>query len=258
MRISLIDADSIVYIVSWNHKDSEEMFVLNAVDSIVEKVLSKTKADAYAGFLSCQKASGYRNSLYKFAPYKGHRGTKPAWVLQWEGTIRAHLKEKWGFREAETLEADDWMGCYPKYHAGEFVFCSPDKDIRQLPGLHFNYKQMESEVFTVSPEEALNNWAMLMLCGDAVDNIKGIPGMGVVKAEKLLKTSLDQFDTICMVSKAYVTAFGEYYGPEIYNQTSAAVRLDFLFETCEEKIREIMCGYTPTPVPLTDLDLPNL
>ena len=85
------------------------------------------------------------------------------------------------------LEADDCLGIlltHPKLITGEKVCVSNDKDMKSLPGKHAHLS--DRTVFEVSQEDA-DYWHMYQtLIGDSTDNYAGCPGVGPVKAEKIL------------------------------------------------------------------------
>lgn len=250
-RIALIDADSIVYIVAWHHKDSEEFFVLSAVDSLVRDILKNSEATRYLGFLS--SPTNFRNSVYKYAVYKGNRPPKPEWVVQWESTIKLHLSTVWGFHTVTDLEADDCLSLYAysrsKITGPGPVLCSPDKDIRNIPGLHYDYKTQERGVFSVSPEEASRSYYIQLLTGDTTDNIKGLPGIGPDKAEKLLPKGMDWLDMDVVVSGQYRKAFGDYYGPIILKETESVVGLMSFAHPCFKEDYYVVGRFEPLPAP---------
>lgn len=88
----------------------------------------------------------------------------------------------------------------------EIIISSPDKDILcSVPGNHFNYSYRIKSESKIKPKEELTDedvekgyWIdtsrdesvvfknTQMLTGDSADNISGIPGIGPVKAKKLL------------------------------------------------------------------------
>ena len=90
--------------------------------------------------------------------------------------------------EQEGLEADDLIGI--EVTSGKhdnFILCSPDKDMEQFPVRIWNNRQE----FTQSPEKAaLKRW-MQALTGDQTDGYGGCPGVGPVKAEKILSKVKD-------------------------------------------------------------------
>jgi len=105
----------------------------------------------------------------------------------------------WASLQKEGAEADDWIGTYAKRAeaAGwKVVIASSDKDFQQLVndqvGL-FNPNDKTEKIWGaadveakigVSPSQVVD-W--LALVGDAVDNIPGVPGVGVKTATDLLK-----------------------------------------------------------------------
>lgn len=224
-RLSLIDADSIVYIVAYNHQDDFEEMVLQSCDSVVDSILTKTQADYYIGFFSGK--NNFRDTVYKYAKYKGTRPPKPEWFVKWERTIKDYLITKWGFYVTDGFEADDALSIGYSTWNNEYtlIFCSPDKDIKQIPGLHFDYRKMDSEIFTITPEQASYNYYLQLLTGDADDNVVGIPGLGPVKAAKVLEDCIDGMDRYYAVRKKYLQTFGEYYGEIILEETQAALKL---------------------------------
>jgi 5'-3' exonuclease len=115
------------------------------------------------------------------------------------------------------LEADDIVGYLAyKPEFGECIICSPDKDLKQIPGTLYDYKK--GEMMIITPEAAEDHFKMQMLCGDATDNIKGVPGLGPVKARAKLSEGKSVYDL-------YVDYFGTHYGAIIYAETLATVQV---------------------------------
>lgn len=228
--IALIDADSICYIIGWKYKDTDNSKMVElAADELISYILSNTKATHYLGVLSNSKT--FRNDVYKYAPYKGTRPDKPEWYLKWEPTIKERMVSKWSFIDLKKLnirlEADDLV-CFFAHRLSEekkeWVICSPDKDMKQVAGLHFDYKQSSPRVECVDKNQASLNFWMQMLTGDSVDNIKGIPKVGEVKATALLKDS-EENRREHIVMEEYVKYFGEYYGQVIFDETKSTVEM---------------------------------
>ena len=255
-RLALIDADSIVYIVAWHHKDSEEFFVVQAVDSIVTEILRKTDATHYLGSFTAD--THFRYTVYKYADYKGHRGEKPEWVGKWEVFIKNYLMEQWGFVMPINCEADDVLSGYPYVmeEPMEVVYCSPDKDLRQLQGMHFDYKNMDGSIETVLEDQADYNLCLQLLMGDSTDNIKGLPGMGEVKAKKLLGECTDWMDRHVKVEEQYTRHFGSYYGPIIFDETVQTVML--LNPAHKQWDPKLLSGFVPRLVPGINEDLQEI
>ena len=92
----------------------------------------------------------------------------------------------------DELEADDSMGILATMHPDECMICSPDKDMRQIPGQLFDMK----DVMRVSPEEGRNWHYIQTLAGDQTDGYSGVPGIGVKRATKLLDKEGYKWETI--------------------------------------------------------------
>lgn len=68
----------------------------------------------------------------------------------------------------------------------ERVIVSRDKDLLTVPGLH---GRANGEIRRVEPEQAALAHLSLALTGDAADGYKGCPGIGPVKASRLLQNA---------------------------------------------------------------------
>jgi 5'-3' exonuclease len=81
------------------------------------------------------------------------------------------------------LEADDIMGILATKPGGATrIIVSQDKDMKTIPATVWNGK----DLLHVSEAEADYNHLYQTLIGDSVDGFKGCPGVGPVKAEKIL------------------------------------------------------------------------
>ena len=97
---------------------------------------------------------------------------------------------------ADGCEADDLCGIYSNVCLKEGklpIICHIDKDLNQIPGLHYNYRHKHEHKYKVSCEDAYHMMLRQCLSGDRTDNIKGIPGIGEVKGNAILE-GLDHKD----------------------------------------------------------------
>ncbi len=224
----LIDADGLVYVIAWNHREHDDVVeVKNTCDDFIRTILATVQATSYIGSFSSKE--NFRHRGYLYAPYKGLRPEKPEWFTRWEPVIKDHYCDRWGFLVPEDLEADDIIAAAAEVFRSESrpcVVCSPDKDLRQISGYHFDYKKQEFGIVRVEADEAVLNMARQLLTGDTSDNIKGVTGMGPVKADKFLKTIENPEIMLYHAIKGqYRKAFGEKYGEEIYQQTFNSIQL---------------------------------
>lgn len=121
--------------------------------------------------------------------YKGHRNRKKPCgyrrVINW-------LKEQYYCIEIDGLEADDALGIHATFYQGN-VICSPDKDMRQIPGQLFD---LSNEIVTITKEEG-DRWHLIQtMAGDQTDGYPGIPGIGIKRAEALLEQNGATWETV--------------------------------------------------------------
>ena len=245
LNVMVIDGDAIPFMIGWHHREHQDKsIVYEALDLWFRDLMLLTNSPHYCGVLAPEHGSCFRYKTYRFKPYKGNRKSaddgSDDWIKFWEPVIREYLVEKYKFSYApKGLETDDvlsylgWMYHEGPKNLGSFVIASPDKDLKQVPGIHLDYRKVGDEACTlveVDFKTATYNLCMQLLCGDTTDNIAGIPGMGPVKAAKLLtEAAVDAMfpETMWMnaVKVKYNDYFGDFYGPIIYNETLSAVML---------------------------------
>jgi DNA polymerase-1 len=145
--------------------------------------------------------SGPRNFRYSVLPsYKWNRKKTPKPLLM--GDIKDFLRENYDCLEQDKLEGDDLMGIISTANKGKYIICSIDKDMKQIPGKHYNWNFCKKSV--VTKEDADWMFYMQVLMGDPGDGYTGIPGIGQVKAAKILLANPENlWDAIV---DAYATA----------------------------------------------------
>lgn len=174
---ALIDGDIVVYRAAFSAKDDETWIALSRADKIIQDILEDTNADTYSVFLT-----GSGNFRRELTPtYKANRpDERPA---HWE-SVREFLVTHHKAMMCNGFEADDQMGVEQDKVGMSTVICSIDKDLKQIPGRHYNFVKKEAVV--VSPDEGKKFLYLQSLIGDKSDNIIGVQGIGPVKAEKAL------------------------------------------------------------------------
>ena len=179
MALALIDADTIYFRAAYKKNKDQ---IKRAIDEQMRKI---DGVHFWDGMHVAVKGFGnYRKDLYP--QYKANRKRdeelKPYLAIGWE-----HMKEKWNAIEAHGMEADDLVSIWA-YEAREdeqaFVICGIDKDLKQIPGEHYNYHKDTWEF--IDDDTANLNLMLQCLTGDTGDNIPGIKGIGPKKAEKIL------------------------------------------------------------------------
>jgi len=122
------------------------------------------------------------NFRYQVDPtYKsGRKGTRKPMCY---AVVREMCDEHYNTLIMPGLEADDIMGILAtKPGSAERIIVSQDKDMKTIPSTIWDGK----DVVHVSEAWADYNHLYQTLIGDATDSVKGCPGVGPVKAEKLL------------------------------------------------------------------------
>ena len=180
--LTFIDADSIYFRAAYKLKKNE---VRKVIDDIMRDIEGQTfMAD-------CQVAVKGRGNFRKilYPAYKGNRNR------DYEPALRdalnyghEYMVEKYGAITADGMEADDLVSIWA-YEAREmeipYTIAGIDKDLKQIPGNHYNFGKREHEFI----DDDMGNYLLMLQCltGDSGDNIPGIKGIGPKKAEGILK-----------------------------------------------------------------------
>ena len=187
---ALIDADIVAYRCAATCEEENESFIaLSRCNDLVERIIDAVGADTYSLFLS-----GGDNFRKKIDPaYKANRDDKPR--PKWLQGCREFLVKEWQAKVTDGIEADDALGIAQRE---DTFICSIDKDLLQIPGMHYNFVKDE-EYYITEPVGLYNFWTQ-MIVGDTSDNIKGVKGLGPKKAAKILdpivEEDLDELDKV--------------------------------------------------------------
>ena len=159
------------------------------------KLLRDSDADAVAVIFD-KSSKSFRNEIY--GEYKAHRPEPPEDLIPQFAAIREATK---AFNlpciEMEGYEADDLIATYArqaKEAGADVTIVSSDKDLMQLVdgGIAMLDPMKDKaigpdqvmEKFGVPPEKVVDVQA---LAGDSVDNVPGVPGIGIKTAAQLIE-----------------------------------------------------------------------
>lgn len=188
-KLLLIDGDQFVFTAAvaieqetrWDDSNhvlyaSPELAWVN-FESMLKRIFERFETDDHV--LTFSSPDNFRYSVDP--TYKSSRkGTRKPMCYT---IIREMCDEHYSTLVMPGLEADDIMGILAtKPGTSERIIVSQDKDMKTIPSTIWNGK----DVLQVSEEEADYNHLYQTLIGDATDSVKGCPGVGPVKAEKLL------------------------------------------------------------------------
>lgn len=197
-QIVLVDGDVFVYRAAWACNTDPTNEALDVLEGILAAAV-----EAVLGYYDKKKVkvflTGKGNFRYKYlSDYKGNRTDPPKPVHI--ADLRQRLIDKHDAIVSEDEEADDLIGINATSYANrgyEVTVVSIDKDMLQIPCWHFN--PVKEEWSKVSYVEGLRSFYKQLLTGDRVDNIKGVDGIGPVKAGQAidnLTTETEMLDTV--------------------------------------------------------------
>jgi 5'-3' exonuclease len=180
----LIDADYIVYKccaaneteIDWGDEVITVTSRFSDAYSMVERELLKIATDLGCFDDSILFFTDSVNFRKRIDPaYKGHRNRKKPCGYR---RVINKLKEDYQVVVMPELEADDALGIYATKEPGHII-CSPDKDMRQIPG---DLYDLSDGVITITKEEG-DRWHYIQtLAGDQTDGYSGVPGFGIKRA----------------------------------------------------------------------------
>jgi DNA polymerase I len=164
--------------------------------NMLDKHRRETDADRMAVIFDAAGAS-FRNRIYD--QYKANRREMPDDLIpQLEHVRRAADAFDICRIEMEGFEADDLIATYARQAVGagaKVTILSSDKDLMQLVSDKVTMKDPMTErligdaevreKFGVGPDKVIDVQA---LCGDSIDNVPGVPGIGVKTAAELINT----------------------------------------------------------------------
>ena len=198
MRL-LIDADVLVYELAHSEQQTYRIPITNEVgeldyyfmnvgrekqallhlDRRISEMLDVLGADSYKMFLSYPGPT-FRHEV--LTTYKSNRVPKQKPLLYHR--LREVFLEQYDAMMVKGLEGDDLLGL--EYQAGTDVICTVDKDLRTVPGTHYNWQKPEDGTEDLAPSQAYYNFLLQAFMGDRTDGYMGCPNVGEKTAPKKL------------------------------------------------------------------------
>jgi len=201
---ALIDADYTVYKscagaeedIDWGDDVITVVSRFSEALKNVERDLTKIKNefmwDVPELILFFSDSENFRKKIYP--EYKGHRNRKKPCGYK---RVITELSKRYEVIKLPTLEADDALGIYATANPGNIV-CSPDKDLRQIPGKLFDMK----ELTTIDPIEGAKWHLIQTMAGDQTDGYSGVPGIGIKRAVALFEEDGYTWQTVVKAFEA--------------------------------------------------------
>lgn len=157
---------------------SSEAEARSKIDEIIEGILKRLKAKDYVVCISGK--DNFRKKL--FPEYKANRSAKrkPLGI----NDLNDYMYDYHNGLIVDTLEADDLIGIFCTEHPKDTIAVSGDKDFGTLPITWYNH--LNDKIVKTGVRKARRFHLIQTLTGDAVDGYKGLKGVGVKTAEKIL------------------------------------------------------------------------
>ena len=175
--------------------------VLKIFERELKKVKTAMMDDEVILYFSSPK--NFRKEIS--ADYKGHRNRRKP--LGYKRLVN-HCIDNYRTVVRDNLEADDSLGidvtgrCFSNITSSfpneDFIIVSPDKDMKQIPGILWN---MSDDVEEITKEDGDRWHLMQTLAGDPTDGYPGCPGIGMKRAGDLLDKSDNHWKAICQAFK---------------------------------------------------------
>lgn len=204
---TIIDGDILVYRNGFAAKEDEPLeYTLHTVKCTLEAIHDKfPEREWYKIYLSGK--NNYREEIATMQVYKGNRD--PSHKPQYYQEIKDYLVNVHGAEIVDGMEADDAQGIMQWKHKDKStVIVGIDKDLKMIPGFHYNYVKDVLEYVNLKDANAFFFQQMLM--GDRTDNIPGIKGLGEVRSAKLLEPcDKDVIKMREVVMQEYEKQYGE-------------------------------------------------
>ena len=204
--IALIDGDVLCYQAAWgaeNLKEAEDR-LSEILDAVIENTFSNDHLIAIGGLSNFRELffDGYKKSPARLKNKK----TRPEWF----NGLKTWLENLDNTVVAYDFEANDLLRMWSieaKMYDIDYIICTIDKDLDCIPGKHF--KPGKDEFYSVTEDEADIHYWKQILMGDSVDNIPGLPGIGEVKAMRILKSCDNHNNRKAAVINEYKREYGD-------------------------------------------------
>ena len=181
-----------------------ERFALNNVKTVLDYIVDRFNPE-YKMYID--DGGNFRHELATIKPYKGNRDPngKPKYYKE----IKDYLLDNWSAIPVRGQESDDAIGIEQFDNSDKYtVIVSTDKDMKMIPGWHFNWVKDELVYQPLKAANLFLFWQMLV--GDTSDNIPGIDRIGEKRANDLIEACNHDIEQVReKVKELYRKQYGE-------------------------------------------------
>ena len=184
------------------------------------EVFNRFHADSYVFCFSAPSSKVFRNAIAQEKKYKGNRGQgvdEYFYTNKWDDMayVYEYINSRYQTLFMDDLEADDILSMVQNEHT--FIY-SEDKDLRQVPGWHWD--QDQNRIIPITEEDAMRNLISQLVKGDSGDNIPGLKGFGPKAVElfdqEVLVKNLDINQSIALAISRYTDKLGVHKGYDTF------------------------------------------
>ena len=197
--LTLVDGSGFIFRAYYalpplTRKDGTPINAVMGYCNMIWRLIAETKTDHLAVIFDAGSKS-FRNDIY--SEYKANRSEAPEDLIPQFSLIREATKAfNISYIELKGYEADDIIATYARQaeSSGCLVdIISSDKDLMQL--VNDNIKMIDPlKMINIGKEEVLKKFGVYpnkvvdvqALAGDRMDNIPGVPGIGIKTAAELI------------------------------------------------------------------------
>jgi hypothetical protein len=200
-KVGLIDADYIKYhVISRCDNDRSTKVMQELIEQAMSILRDRFTASSMLFCFSGSSLQCFRTRMAIEKKYKGTRNySEDLTLIDYKEEIVSYVMTRYPSLRFKELEADDLLCMLQNEET--FIY-SEDKDLKQVPGTHWNIKK--GEFYEISEDQGLAFLMEQMVLGDTVDNISGIKGCGPAGYQTLLTNSLHAEAMPFEVMRAYI------------------------------------------------------
>lgn len=206
----IIDADSICFIASYTGKDengnknpeyNEDQYEI--AEGIASDWLYKILAEIDKTYDVCATyvvlKGNNRNIRKDWLPSYKQGRPEPLPIIR---HLHNYIFETWSAIQPELGESDDLVADLAQKYQYQAIICGNDKDLFQVPGLHYSYTKDEFRY--IDKAEAKYLFHIQWLKGDAGDGVNLSPKLGQKGAEKLVSIDFNDWEYLNGVYQGYL------------------------------------------------------
>lgn len=182
----VIDGDQMLYACGFAAEGEPLSHSLKLLKNAINEILKDCRTESYELYISGK--DNFRDDIAVTQVYKGNRDNRKP---EFYGDMVHYLISAWGAQPVNGMETDDmvsirlwedFVACGGDKDKATIILSSPDKDLKNTPGWHYNPRTKKLQWFT--EEQSMRHFWFQMLFGDRVDHVKGLPYLPVEKCEE--------------------------------------------------------------------------